>query len=465
MTVLEADPTYVGGLARTVRYKDYCLDVGGHRFFSKSSEIEALWATMLPNDLLRRPRKSRIYYSGRFVAYPLKPLDVFMRLGAWEAAACAASYLRACLFPVEKPDNYEDWIVNRFGERLYRLFFKTYTEKVWGLPCQEISPDWAAQRIRGFSLGKAILNAVPGGARRRRSAETTLIDSFRYPRKGPGMLWEACADTLRRQGVPILMGRRVSRIERLDGRGYRLEHRSAEGETSTLDVTHVISSAPLQEVVQALVPTPSRDVLEAASSLRYRALVLVVLIARDPGTFDDTWIYVQDDGVQVGRIQNYKAWSPEMVPDPSQIVLGCEYFCTEHDERWNMSDGDLVDLASAELDRIGLLPRANVVDSCVVRQPKAYPVYDRDYLSRVDRVMTALNRSFPGLHLVGRNGMHRYNNQDHSMMTALLTARNIVSGEARFDVRRVNQDAEYLEVIPARAGRAVPPPAVRGLEL
>jgi protoporphyrinogen oxidase len=432
-----------------VRYKDYFLDVGGHRFFSKSSEIEALWSAMLPNDLLTRPRKSRIYYSGRFISYPLRPLEVFRRLGVWEAAACASSYLRARLFPAPSLDNCQDFIVSKFGRRLYRLFFETYTKKVWGLECHQISPDWAAQRIRSFSLGKALLNAVPGAAQRRGRNQATLIDSFRYPRKGPGMLWEACAATLRQRGASILMGQRVTRIERLEGCGLSVECRDATGASSALQAAHVISSAPLSEVVRALVPAPEPAVLEAAASLRYRALVLVVLIARDPHTFDDTWIYVQDAAIGTGRVQNYKAWSPEMVPDPDLVSVGCEYFCSESDARWQMSDEALIQQASRELDGMGLLPQANLVDACVVRQRKAYPVYDRDYSTRVDQIVSALRCGFPQLHLVGRNGMHRYNNQDHSMMTAMLTVRNIIAGERRFDVRRVNQDAEYLEALPA----------------
>ena len=443
VTILEADPKYVGGLARTVRYKDFLVDVGGHRFFSKSREIEALWSRMLPHDLLLRPRKSRIYFAGRLVAYPLKPLDVFARLGPFEAAACTASYLKARVLPTTRANDYKAWIVDRFGERLYRHFFQTYTEKVWGMPCDELSPDWAAQRIRTFSLGKAFLNVLPGAQRRRR--ETTLIDSFRYPRRGPGMLWEACAQALRARGIEIQMGARVSRVERLRSGGYRIRHARAEGSTASLEASHVITSAPLADLSRALVPTPSLGMLDAARGLRYRALVLVVLIAKDPRTFDDTWLYVQDASIQMGRIQNYKAWSPELVPDPDAIALGCEYFCTEGDTRWNTSDRALIEQASAELDRMGLLPRENVFDACVIRQPKAYPVYDRDYATRVERVMSTLRRDFPGLHLVGRNGMHRYNNQDHSMMTALLTARNIVAGTPRFDVLRVGQDAEYLE--------------------
>lgn len=454
VTVLETDPQDVGGIARTVRYKGYAIDVGGHRFFSKSDEIEALWSAILPNDFLQRPRKSRIYFAGNFVDYPLRPLEVCLKLGAVEAIACASSYVKAQVSPVKSPQSYEAWIVNQFGQRLYETFFKTYTEKVWGLGCGDISPDWAAQRIRTFSLGRALLNALPGATRDRRRIATTLVESFRYPRKGPGMMWEACAAKIRERGATLLMGRRVTRIERLGERGYRVEHCAKDGAVLNLEVDHVVCSAALSDAVKALLPTPPAAVLEAASELRYRALLLVVLIARDPGTFDDTWIYVQDADLRMGRLQNYKAWSPEMVPDPEKIALGCEYFCTEGDEDWRRSDEELVARASAELDRMGLLPKDNIVDSCVIRQPKAYPVYDHGYALRIERVMAGLSKDFPGVHLVGRNGMHRYNNQDHSMMTALLTARNILAGRELFNVRQVGQDAEYLEEIPTGADHA-----------
>jgi protoporphyrinogen oxidase len=451
VTVLESDPKNVGGIARTAHYKGYAIDVGGHRFFSKSDEIEALWSAILPNDFLRRTRKSRIYFAGNFVNYPLKPLEVCFKLGALEAAACALSYLKARAFPIHNPESYEAWIVNKFGQRLYEMFFKTYTEKVWGLGSGDISPDWAAQRIRTFSLGRALLNALPGATRDRRRIATTLVDSFRYPRKGPGMMWEACAAKVQARGATLLMGQKVTRIERLGEQGYRVEHRGPDGAVSNLEAEHVVCSAPLSDAVRALLPAPAGPVQEAASGLRYRALLLVVLIARDPGIFDDTWIYVQDAELRVGRVQNYKAWSPEMVPDPENIALGCEYFCTEGDENWHKSDEALVARASAELDRMGLLPKGNIVDSCVIRQPKAYPVYDHGYALRIERIMTTLSQDFPGVHLVGRNGMHRYNNQDHSMMTALLTARNILAGRELFNVRRVGQDAEYLEELPASA--------------
>lgn len=445
VTVLEADPIYVGGISRTVQYKGFCFDIGGHRFFSKSREVEALWSEMLPDGMLDRPRSSRIYYGGRFFSYPLRPFEALATLGPVEAAACVASYARARVYPVPNPDNFEDWVVNQFGERLYRIFFKTYTEKVWGMSCREISADWAAQRIKGLSLSSAVLNAFRLAPKERSGVVKTLIDSFRYPRRGPGMLWEASAATLRERGVEIRLGRRVTGLERMEDGRYRLEHRGASGDVEHVEAEHVVSSAPIAEILPGLTPTPSAEALAAAAGLGYRDFLIVVLIGKDPGTMRDNWIYIQDPGVKVGRVQNFKSWSPDMVPNPDQVALGCEYFCNEGDELWRMEDARLVELASSELDRIGLFPRAAVADACVVRQRKAYPVYDARYAERVERVRAELAARYPNLHLVGRNGMHKYNNQDHSMMTALLTARNIVAGEARFDVWRVNQDAEYHE--------------------
>src|SRR5690606_21126434 len=267
----------------------------------------------------------------------------------------------------------------------------------------------------------------------------------RYPRKGPGMLWEACAASVTARGATIIMGARVERIERLGSGGYRSHQQAADGEPSAMEATHVIASAPLAQLARSLAPAPTVDVLDAARGLHYRALVVVVVIAHDPRTLDDTWLYVQDANIRMGRVQNYKAWSPEVVTDPDVIALGCEYFCSEGDACWTMSDRDLIELASTELDKMGILPREHVFDACIIRQPKAYPVYNRGYAMRVKKVLASLRHEFPGLHLVGRNGMHRYNNQDHAMMTALLTARNILAGEERFDVLRVGQNAEYLE--------------------
>ena len=468
VTVLEADPHDVGGISRTAKYKGYRFDIGGHRFFSKSKEVEDLWSELLPDDMLDRPRSSRIFYGGKFFSYPLKPLEALAKLGPLEAARCVASYADAQLRPIPNPKSFQDWVTNRFGDRLFRIFFKSYTEKVWGMSCSEISADWAAQRIKGLSLGTAVLSALRG---RDPDAPVvkTLIDTFRYPRLGPGMMWEAATEKTRRLGGVVRMGRRVTRLER-DAKAelWRVEHQGADGDLHSLEAEHVISSAPLAELLRALTPVASEPALSAAASLRYRDFLIVVLIARDEGRFVDNWLYIQDGGVKVGRIQNFKSWSPEMVPDPSLAAYGCEYFCQQGDGLWESNDEELTRLARREMSRIGLLNEAAVVDSVVVRQPKAYPVYDFEYSKHLDVIRAELRASYPRLHVIGRNGMHKYNNQDHSMMTAMLCVRNILAGEEIYDLWRVNQDAEYHEegaaeheggrLLPRLIRKTFPPP-------
>jgi protoporphyrinogen oxidase len=448
VTVLEADPTSVGGISRTVVHRGFRFDIGGHRFFSKAREVEDFWSEILPHDMLERPRSSRIYYSGKFFSYPLKPFEALARLGPTEAALCVASYAKARLHPVPNPKNFEDWVTNQFGERLFRIFFKTYTEKVWGMPCKEISADWAAQRIKGLSLSTAVLSALkPVRPTTDRSGVIkTLIDTFRYPRLGPGMMWEACADRVRENGGRVLLGRRVQHVSYdREHRRYRVEYTGPDGGHAELEVDHVISSAPLSELVRSLAPALGEEAARAAASLRYRDFLIVVLMAKDEGAFTDNWLYIQDPSVLVGRIQNFKSWSPDMVPDPTLAAYGCEYFCHEGDGLWSRSDSELEALARDEMTRIGLIRPESVLDSTVVRQPKAYPVYDSKYQRNVDTIRHELKVRFPGLYAVGRNGMHKYNNQDHSMMTAMLAAKNILAGRELYDPWRVNQDAEYHE--------------------
>jgi protoporphyrinogen oxidase len=448
VTVLEADPTYVGGIARTAIYKGFRFDIGGHRFFSKSKEVEDLWTEILPNDMLDRPRSSRIYYRGQFFAYPLKAGEALRKLGLIESARCVLSYLKARSFPIADPKNFEDWVTNQFGSRLFNIFFKTYTEKVWGMSCTEISADWAAQRIKGLSLKTAIINAlvpkkIPAS---RDQVVKTLIDSFRYPRKGPGMMWEACATKVQSLGGSIAMGRTVIGCTHdADHELWTILHKGADGEITATKARHVISSAPLRELAHGLTPSLSKKALRAAASLKYRDFLTVMLILQDRQIFDDNWIYIHDPSVMVGRIQNFKSWSPEMVPDPSLCCYGLEYFCFEGDGLWNTSDDGLIDKAKTELEKIGLADRRDVLEGCVVRQHKAYPVYDDDYAAHVAKIREELESRFPTLHLVGRNGMHKYNNQDHAMMTAMLCVQNILAERKIYDLWKVNQDAEYHE--------------------
>jgi protoporphyrinogen oxidase len=462
VTVLEADPTYVGGLSRTHQYKGFRFDIGGHRFFSKSRQVENLWTELLPDDLLVRSRSSRIYYRGQSYSYPLWPREALFKLGVWESTRCMLSYFKACLFPVREPRSFEDWVTNRFGRRLFEIFFRTYTEKVWGISCKEISADWAAQRIKGLSLKTAVLNALlPRREQPRDKVIKTLVDSFRYPRLGPGMMWEACADKVRALGGAVHLGRRVVGCHYDAGEElWTVTHRDAAGNTAVTTARHLISSAPLRELARGLRPNLSEATLRAAASLKYRDFITVMLIARDRRPFVDQWIYVHDPAVKVGRVQNYKSWSPEMVPDPSLCSYGLEYFCFEGDGLWTSTDEALVGLAKDELAAIGLAWPEDVLDGCVVRQPKAYPVYDDDYAEHVAVLRREMDERFPTLHLVGRNGMHKYNNQDHAMMTAMLCVENILAGRRVYDLWLVNQDAEYHE-----AGPADPRAAASGLRI
>src|SRR5436305_6715458 len=448
LVVLDADPIYVGGISRTVTYNGFHFDIGGHRFFSKSKSVEDLWTEILPNDMLVRPRSSRIFYDGKFFSYPLKPFEALLKLGIFRSALCVLSWMKARLFPVRDPRNFEDWVSNQFGRRLFNTFFKSYTEKVWGMSCREISADWAAQRIKGLSLGSAIKNALLPQRYNgdRTKVIKTLINSFRYPRRGPGMMWEACAEKMKALGGRLEMGCTVSRCSHDETSGnWTVAYKDRQGDLQAIEAEHVISSAPMRELLCGLSPTVSERARHAAESLKYRDFLTVMLILKDRRMFDDNWIYIHDPSVKVGRVQNFRSWSPEMVPEPDKVCYGLEYFCFEHDGLWDSSDSDLIELARRELIQIGLAKEGDFVDGCVVRQKKAYPVYDDDYATHVDTIRQELENRNPNLHLVGRNGMHKYSNQDHAMMTAMLCVENIVADSGLYDLWQVNQDAEYHE--------------------
>lgn len=456
VTVFEADPTYVGGISRTESYKGFLFDIGGHRFFSKSKEVEDFWTEILADDLLDRPRSSRIYYNKQFFSYPLVATEALTKLGVIESGLCVLSYLKAKAFPVKNPVNFEDWVINQFGKRLYNIFFKTYTEKVWGIPCNQISADWAAQRIKGLSLSSAIKNALfkPKPSADKENVIKTLIDTFRYPKYGPGMMWEVCADKCRQMGVTIKMGEAVSGIAIKDG---RWTVNTNKGDT-VHDFDYVLSSAAVAQLIPYISPKLPAPAVEAAAQLKYRDFITVVLILKDQQKFDDNWIYIHDPSVKVGRVQNFKSWSPYMVPDPSMACYGLEYFCFEGDGMWTASDEDLIALGKKEIEQIGLANGVDITDGYVVRQKKAYPVYDHFYTEHINVIKKEL-QPYKGLYLMGRNGMHKYNNQDHSMMTAMLAAKNIIAGEELYDLWNVNQDAEYHEAGERGAhegGRMVP---------
>lgn len=446
--IIEKDPEYVGGISRTVRHGHYLFDIGGHRFFSKSKEVVDLWNEILPNDFIARPRLSRIFYGGKYYSYPLKAFEALTNLGILKSAFCVLSYVYAKAFPVKKAATFHQWVRNQFGEKLFQIFFKTYTEKVWGMSCDDISADWAAQRIKGLDLSTAIINALKNSLKLENKAKNgevvkTLIESFQYPRKGPGMMWEEAARLTKKRGARLLMGRDLQQLSyNPDKKVWTINVVKVDGSVETYTARHVVSSAPMQELVAKLEPRPISQL--HARGLRYRDFLTVALMVKKPDLFPDNWIYIHDPSVQVGRIQNFRSWSPELVP-AGFSCLGLEYFCFEGDGLWTSSDEELAALAKKEVAQIGLIKAEDVVDACVVRQPKAYPVYDENYRDNVSAIQRDLEMAFPTLHLVGRNGMHKYNNQDHAMMTGMLTAKNILAGEKIFDVWNVNEDAEYHE--------------------
>jgi protoporphyrinogen oxidase len=445
--VLEADPSKLGGLSQTADYKGYRFDIGGHRFFSKNGDIERLWSDWLGQDMLQVPRCSRIYYGGKFYDYPLRASNALANLGILEALRCLASYAYSKIRPRTPVVSFEDWVSNQFGHRLYSIFFRTYTEKVWGMKCDQISADWAAQRIKGLSLWTAALSALgfkSGGQIK------TLIECFRYPRLGPGQMWESAAQKVRDAEGQILMGRRTHKIH-WDARGvYRIEAGHEHFETE-----NVISTMPMRELLEALDPPPPDPVLRAAQALRYRDFLTVVLIVKDRDLFQDNWIYIHDPSVKVGRVQNYKNWSPEMVPDPGTTALGLEYFCFEGDGLWTASENELLELARQEICQLGLVQSLDILDGTVVRMKKAYPVYDHTYQANLEVLRKFLDTHLPNFQVAGRNGMHRYNNQDHAMLTGILATRNLL-GQAGYNLWNVNGDAEYLEEDRGQGGRAVP---------
>ena len=454
MLAEEGEPTHVveasslvGGIARTEQYKGYRFDIGGHRFFTKVTEVDALWKRLMGDDFIIVPRLSRIYYDSKYYDYPLKIGNTLGNLGAVESVRIGLSYIGARLRPTRTEDTFDQWVTNRFGRRLFDRFFRTYTEKVWGIPCSSIRADWAAQRIQNLSLIKAVRTALFGG-----NDTTSLIEEFQYPRLGPGMMWEKVRDMLRWHGGRVDMDTRVDVVHHDGaGRATAVTMVRPDGSEERLDVRSVVNTMPLGRLTRCMDPPAPAHVLAAADRLKYRDFLIVVLIVDEPDPFPDNWIYIHSPDVQVGRIQNFRSWSREMVPDENRSSIGLEYFCHVGDGLWESDDAALIEQGKRELEALGLVDGSNVVDGTVIRQPKAYPVYDENYREAVDTISEWVE-SFENLYSVGRNGMHRYNNQDHSMLTAMLAARNLM-GE-NHDVWNVNVERSYHEEFVAEDGKA-----------
>ncbi len=427
----------VGGISRTESHKGFRFDIGGHRFFTKVPEVTAMWHEIMGDDFIRVPRQSRIYYRGKFYDYPLKIFNALGNIGAYEAARIMLSYLKWQVKPSKVEDTFEQWVINRFGGRLYMHFFENYTRKVWGIDPKNIQADWAAQRIKNLSLFKALWNAVSGA-----NDTASLIEEFDYPRLGPGQMWEKCADRIEDGGGEVRTKSWVKRILRDGNKITSVEVVDAEGTHRRIAADNFINSMALKDLVGCIHPAPPRAVQEAAEQLRYRDFLIVTLVLDRPDPFPDNWIYVHAPNVQVGRIQNFRAWSKDMLPNDQQASIGMEYFCQKGDGLWTASDDELKTLATQELAKLGLAQEADVVDGFVIRQPKAYPVYDTEYRDACATIQTWIDQ-LENLQSVGRNGQHRYNNQDHSMMTGIYAARNVLGSD--YDVWSVNVDRSYHE--------------------
>jgi protoporphyrinogen oxidase len=464
--------SYMGGIARTINYHGNRMDLGGHRFFSKSDRVLNWWFSHLPLAnvdeadrldlcMLLRPRKSRIYFLRRFFQYPLQPTwDTFGNLGLWRILKIAFSYLRSALFPIQPATNLEEFFINRFGRVLYRTFFKSYTEKVWGVPCQQIGAEWGVQRIKGLSILEAIrhfLKSSTGKLQDRASEkerETSLIEQFLYPKFGTGQMWEEVARKILVRGGEILNGYDVTGVEARDGRIVAVTAQNATGHARRFTGDYFFSTTSVQELVRAMGNTAPAIIREVSEGLQYRDLITVGLLLKklrlreagdDSGKLiSDDWIYIQEPNVLVGRLQVFNNWSPYLVADPAKVWMGAEYYCREGDALWRKSDSEITQLAIGELANIRVIEEEDVLDSTVARMEKSYPAYFGTY-GRFSELREFLD-SFANLFLIGRNGMHKYNNMDHSMLTAMTAVDNLLAGITdKSNIWAINTEDDYLE--------------------
>lgn len=412
----------VGGAARTETYKGFLFDIGGHRFYTKFREVEQLWEKMLPNDFPSIARRSRIYYQDRFYNYPLELINTLQNLGLLESIFIFVSYLKARISPSPRIETFEEWIIHRFGRRLYETFFQRYTEKVWGISCRDLRADWAEQRIRGLSLHSVVIDLLRGS-----NSIKTLIREFNYPILGSGFMWERFQEEVERQGGRIQFNTRILSLD-AQRDTIREAHVQIEKTTSSITGKHFISTIPLKELIGRINPSPPLEILEASRRLKNRAFIQVGLIVKGNPLFPDQWLYIHYPGVKVARIQNFRNWSSAMIPDPEKTSLGMEYFCDAGDDFWNKPDQELIELAKYELEKINLAQAAEVVDGVVFRQTNAYPVYDPDYRQQIKLIRGYLSK-YVNLQTIGRNGIHQYNNMDHSMLMALRAVENMFGGK------------------------------------
>jgi protoporphyrinogen oxidase len=464
---------YMGGISRTVQYKGNRMDIGGHRFFSKSDRVMNWWLEQLPQEapsqsekeddvMLVRGRKSRIYFLRKFFDYPIQLSKATLaNLGPARTLRIGVSYLRAMMFPIRKVENLEQFFINRFGRELYLTFFKSYTEKVWGVPCDKISAEWGAQRIKGLSIRKAIAHFLKqsgkAGDIAQKGTETSLIEQFLYPKLGPGQMWEKIAKRVQEMGGEVITNFNITSVEVKDGQVVAVGGHASDGTERRFVGDYFFSTTSVKELVQAMVDGGSEvpeNVREVAEKLEYRDFIAVGLLVdklkvREPGgkhgqLVSDNWIYIQEPDVLIGRLQVFNNWSPFLVADRSKVWLGAEYFCYEGDELWTRPDDSMAKLAADELAKIDIIERQDVRDAVVVHMAKTYPAYFGVY-DRFQEVRDYVD-AIPNLYLVGRNGMHKYNNQDHSMLTAMTAVDNIIAGRRdKQNIWDVNTEPDYHE--------------------
>lgn len=459
-TKLYESDSEVGGISKTIEYKGYYFDLGGHRFFTKFDDVNNLWNEVLGENFRKTPRLSRIYYNNKFFNYPLTPMNALMGVGVLDTFSILFSYIKSKLSPYPEEDTFEQWVSNRFGKKLYSIFFKTYTEKVWGIPCSSIQAEWAAQRIKGLSLTTAIKNAL---FKPKSSNIKTLIDKFDYPTYGPGMMYNEMRNKIEKLGGTVNLDSGVVRVNHENYSIKSIEYSDKDGNTRIEEGTHFISSIPVTELVGMMNPPPDERVINAANSLSYRSIITIDIIINKKDVFPDNWVYIHSPEVKLGRIQNFKNWSAEMVPDQNKTSLGLEYFCTENDEFWNTSDEELFRLAASEVDKIRICSADDIQDYTIVRVPKAYPVYMMGYKEYTAEI-EAYIRQFSNLQLVGRYGLFKYNNMDHSILTGLYAAENILQDGMVYDTWNVNTDDEYHEEQREGAEGGAEGGALRGAE-
>lgn len=434
--IVERD-NFIGGIAKTIEYKGYRFDVGGHRFFTKNDEVNALWHETLKKDFKKTPRLSRIFYNKKFFPYPIKLAETLQKAGIFASAACLFSFIRFKIAPVKPEKSFADWVTNRFGKKLFTMFFKSYTEKVWGIPTDKLSAEWAAQRIKGLSLWETITNALFSSKKKAKS----LIEEFDYPRLGPGYMYEEMAKNIISKGGQVLLNRNIVEIKKNGSKIASIKVVDEKGNEENLAADYFISTIPLPDTVNFIRPALP-EAAQIKKELKFRDFISVNLILDKEDVFPDTWIYIHDPAVVMGRIQNFKNWSKDMTKNPKHSPIGCEYFCNQNDKLWNKKDEDLIELAKKELETIGLAKASDVIDGLVYRMRDAYPVYMGKYQQATSKAREILAR-FSNLQVAGRGGMFRYNNMDHSILAGLYAARNLL-GE-KIDIWKINEDADYHE--------------------